>query len=75
MHDGSEGGPQVDELVDWAEATSRAMSGTTTDFRPVELALPSLAAHLHSVARGGSEQALGRPLGAAAAGTPGLVPP
>lgn len=58
----ADGSTQVDALADWAEATSRAMSGRTTSFKPVEEALPGLAAQLHSVARAALEQALGRRL-------------
>src|SRR5579864_2018177 len=53
---------QIDRLAEWAAATSRTMSGRNTDFTPVEVALPGLAPHLHSVALAGIAQALGGPL-------------
>ena len=54
-----ESGDPADELVEWAEVSGGDMLGGRSDFKPVEEALPELAARLNLIARRAVEQAAG----------------
>ena len=54
-----EPGEPADELVEWAEVLGGAMLGGRSDLKPVEEALPELAARLNLIARRAVEQAPG----------------
>jgi hypothetical protein len=54
-----EPGEPADELVEWAEVLGGAMLGGRSDLKPVEEALPELAARLNLITRRALEQAPG----------------